>query len=61
MWNYGFVLCTPPDGAFFTENILTCFRVIERTRFVKDKHTDGQTDRQTTIGETVCLPRMEES
>ena len=34
----------------FRESTSMGFRVIERTRFVMDRRTDIQTDRQTTMG-----------
>ena len=54
------VLCTSSNrGTKFCKNISTGFRVMERTRFLTDRRTDTQseTDRQTFMGITKCLPR----
>ena len=53
------VLCTSSNrGTKFRKNISTGFRVMERTRFLTDRRTDTQseTDRQTFMGITKCLP-----
>ena len=43
----------------FHEYSLSGFPVIERTRFVTDRQTDGRTDRQTDAREkTICLPTL---
>ena len=43
----------------FREYSLSGFQVIERTRFVTDRWTDGRTDRQTDArGKTICLPTL---
>ena len=39
----------------FREYILSGFHVIEWTRFVTDRQTDGQTDAR---GKTICLPTL---
>ena len=39
----------------FREYSLSDFQVIERTRFVTDRQTDGQTDAR---GKTICLPTL---
>ena len=39
----------------FREYSLSGFQVIERTRFVTDRQTDGQTDAR---GKTICLPTL---
>ena len=44
------VLCTSPDGALYlyqASKVSKSFRVIERTRFVTDRQTDGYSDTQT--------------
>ena len=47
----------------FCENSLHVFQVIEWTRFVTDRQTDGWTDRRTdrqtdTRGKTICLQTL---
>ena len=43
----------------FREYSLSGFQVIERTRFVSGRQTDGQTDGQTDArGKTICLPTL---
>ena len=39
----------------FREYSLSGFQVIERTQFVTDRQTDGQTDAR---GKTICLPTL---
>ena len=39
----------------FREDSLRDFQVTERTRFVTDRQTDGQTDAR---GKTICLPTL---
>ena len=39
----------------FREYSLSGFQVIERTRFVTDRQTEGQTDAR---GKTICLPTL---
>ena len=39
----------------FCEDSLRGFQVTERTRFVTDRQTDGQTD---ALGKTICLPTL---
>ena len=40
----------------FREDSLRGFQVTERTRFVTDRQTDGQTDKRP--GKTICLPTL---
>ena len=46
-------------GIKFCEDSLKDFQVIERTRFVTDRLTNRQTDRQAEVqGKPICLPTL---